>query len=257
MIKFTKKIAEDGRPFYKLDVRGRKVVVPGDIHFPNQHTESVKSATITSVSRVEKPILCLQGDTFDMEGFSRFPKDPDKIVKKNSVKKEKEVAKRFFDQWLEIYDAIFVWPGNHERRAHNVVYSSAAFTGMGWWWPYGDLFNDSKIVVGDIGYRAELDFGTKPRVFVEHWDEIRGATGKCPAASVAESNPGSHILIGGHTHRAAMVTHTRYFAGKRVNTLAINVGHLSDTRKNGYANDPNWQKGCLYLDEDSQDLRVW
>lgn len=257
MINFTRRLAEDGRPMYKLNVRGKRVVIPGDIHFPNQHHDSLKAATVTAVDKGDCPILFLQGDTFDMEGFSRFPKDPEKIVKKTSVKKEKEIAKRWLDTWLDIYECIFIMPGNHERRAHNVVYSNAAFTGMGWWWPYGDLFNDPRIIIGDIGYRAELDFGTRPRVFIEHWDEIRGATGKCPAASVAENNPGSHVLIGGHTHRAATVTHSRYFAGKRLNTTAINLGHLSDTRKNGYAASPNWQRGCLYIDEDEQDLRVW
>lgn len=255
MAQFSKRQAEDGRPFYKFDFRGKRVVIPGDIHCPNQHSQYLRAATIDG--RDGASILFLQGDTGDMEGLSRFPKDPDKVVKKTSIKKEKEAISAWLERWLAVYDEIIVAPGNHERRAHNMVFSNAAFVGMGWWWPYGDLFVDPRITVLDVGYRAELDFGTKPRIFLEHGDELRGVTGKCPAATVAEANPGDHVLIFGHTHRAAKVTHTRYYAGKRVLTTAINVGHLSDTRKNGYANDPNWQFGCLYLDDQDLDLRVW
>ena len=254
-MKFTKTKAEDGRPFYKFNFRGRKVVVPGDIHLPNQDSHSLRRATIDSVDSVENPLLFLQGDTFDMESLSRFPKNPEKILKTNSLRKEKEAGKVWLDRWLDVYEEIVIAPGNHEKRAYRDT--DPAFEGMGWWWPYGDLFNDPRITILDVGYRAELDFGTRPRIFCEHGDDLRGVSGKCPAASVAESNPGEHVLIFGHTHRAARVTHTRYFAGKKMNTTAINLGHLSDTKKNGYATDPNWQKSCLYLDEDNLDLRVW
>lgn len=254
-IKFTKRTAEDGRPFYKFDFRGRKVVRPGDIHLPNQDSAAVKFCTIDNVDKSEKPLLYLGGDTGDMEGLSRFPKDPSKIIKHNSIKKEREAWERWLERWLNHYEAIIVFPGNHERRAFKDT--DPAFAGLGWWWPYGDMFNDSRILVGDIGYRAEWDFGTNPRVFDEHGDELRGISGKCPAASVAEANPGDHTLVFGHTHRAAEVVHTRYYAGRRVLTRAINVGHLSDTRKNGYANDPNWQRGCLYASEDDLDLLSW
>lgn len=251
--KTTKSIAEDGRPFYKFNVRDKRVTLISDVHFPNQDTHGLTTATLNNRSS----ILFLNGDMGDMEGLNRFPKDPEKIVKKNSILKEKDAWARWLDKWVALYDHIIIGPGNHERRAYNMLYQNAAFVGMGWWWPYGDLFCDSRFTVLDVGYRAELDFGTTPRVFLEHGDELRGAGSKCPAAGVAENNPGEHIIIFGHTHRAARVTHTRYFAGKKKMTTAVNTGHLSDTRKNGYANDPNWQRGCLYLGPDELDLQVW
>jgi predicted phosphodiesterase len=256
-MKFTHKLAPDGRPFYKFDFRGRRVVRPGDIHLPNQDNNALRAATIDAVGKNDNPILFLGGDTGDMEGLSKFPKDPDKIVKKNSIKKEREAWERWLERWLNVYDEIVIAPGNHERRAHNMVFSNPAFVGMGWWWPYGDLFVDNRLTVLDVGYRAELDFGTNPKIYDEHGDELRGATSKCPAAGVAEHNPGDHVIIFGHTHRAARVTHTRLKGGKKMQCTAINVGHLSDTKKNGYASDPNWQFGCAYLDEDDIDLKVW
>lgn len=259
-MKFVKRLAADGRPFYKFDVRGKKVVIPGDIHIPNQDSAALKAATITAVAGIPKKdlILFLQGDTVDMEGFNRFPKDPSKMVKRNNIKREKAVLKTWLERWKEVYSYIVFAPGNHEERAHKMVFENAAFVGMGWWWPYGGLLSDSRIILLDVGYQAELDFGTKPRILVEHGHELRGAGSRvCPAAGVAEENPGDQLIAFGHTHRTAQATHTRFIGGRMVKTTAINVGTVSDFKKNGYAKAPNWQGGTLYLSEDEHDLRVW
>lgn len=255
---YAVKLAADGRPFYKFDVRGKKVVIPGDIHIPNQDSAALRAATIEAVAGAKRKdlVLFLQGDTTDMEGFNRFPKDPAKIVKKNNIRKERSGVKNWLNRWRETYGTIIWAPGNHELRAHKMVFENAAFVGMKWWWPYEGLLDG--IILLDVEYQAELDFGTRPRIIVEHGDNLKGHSSKLsPSAAVAEANPGEQIIVFGHTHRASQSTHTRFIGGKKQLTTAINVGHLSDTRKNGYAKAPNWQHGCLYLTEDSHDLRVW
>jgi predicted phosphodiesterase len=236
-----KRIAADGRPMYLLP-GDRNYVIPGDIHFPIHSNLLVKWAT--------QPVdinnaLFLQGDTGDAEAFSRFPKDPEQIAKSHSMRRERECWKRWLGTWMEQFDELYIAPGNHEGRVAKLLMTSPAFIGLNWWFPYQDLFNDPKITVLDIGYRAKIG----RNIYVEHGDLLRGATGKCPAASVAEHNPGNHTIIFGHTHRVAHVNHTTYRNGNPQVCTALNTGHCQDTRRNGYASNPNWQPGRCTITE--------
>lgn len=251
MSAFSRTVADDGRPHYKFQVKDTLVVIPGDIHFPIANEYLVKQATLLAdqiKENVGKRVLFLQGDTLDQEGFSRFPKDPERLVKAVNVKKEREALKRWIPRWLDTYDYIVFAPGNHELRAEKLVHVSPGFTGLGWWWPYEGVLSDSRLVLLDTGYRAELLSGPgNRRTVVEHGDRLRGASGKSPAASVAEQNPGEQTILFGHSHRCARATHTRYLSGKRSMTEAVNVGTLVDVKKNNYASEPNWQPGCAYV----------
>lgn len=238
-----KTISDDGRPLYTLDPN-RNYVIPGDIHFPLHNPDLVRRYTLEDIPK--NAVLFLQGDTGDQEAFSRFPKDPEKIAKSNSIKRERECWKSYLDKWLNLYDEIIIGPGNHEYRCQKLVFGNPGFIGMGWWWPYGSMFANPRITLLDYGYRAVIG-----NIVVEHGDKLKGASGKCPAAGVAEAARDGLTHVFGHTHRAAQASYTSYTKGKAKITTAINVGTLIQTRKQDYANEPNWQPGRFVISTES------
>jgi len=231
--------SDDGRPLYKFPVDGY-YVVPGDIHFPIHNPTLVNRYTLENIPK--GATLFLQGDTGDQEAFSRFPKDPEKIAKSHSIKKEREHWTRYLDRWLEVYDKIIIGPGNHEYRCQKLVYGNPGFIGMGWWWPYQGLFADSRITLLDYGFRACIG-----KVVIEHGDKLKGASAKFPAYGVAEAARDGMVHVFGHTHKFGYAEYTSYVQGKARTTVGINVGTLVDTRKQDYANEPNWQPGAVHI----------
>ena len=232
-MKFKRTTLDDGRPLYTFP-NDKTYIVPGDIHFPIHNPTLVTKATLNKSCDV----LFLQGDTGDQEGFSRFPKDPEKIAKSNSMVREKDNWKKYLDLWLKEYKYIIIGPGNHEYRAQKLVFGNPGFIGMDWWWPYGSLFNDNRIILLDHGYRAIIG-----NCVVEHGDMLKGSTGKCPAYSVAESARDGLFHIFGHTHKVGSSYFTSFKKGKAVVTTGINIGTLVDTKKVDYTYEPNWQAG--------------
>lgn len=241
-LSFIKSLSDDGRPFYTFPFN-KRYVIPGDIHFPAHDEEAVIKFTLDTAQ--DGDILFLQGDTGDQTAFSKFLKDPDKIVKTDSMIKEREIFRDWIERWLGYYEYIVIGPGNHGDRAGRLVFTNPAFLGLGWWWPYLDIFNTRRIILLDSDYRAQI--GAK--VFIEHGENLRGNRSKvCPAADVAAKNPGDHTIIFGHTHKLADVSHTRYHGGKKYITRAVNVGCLQQTQRQTYVSEPNWQAGAAICD---------
>lgn len=239
--------SDDGRPLYTLPLGN--YIVPGDIHFPIHSHNLVSQFTLENIPKAST--LILQGDTGDQEAFSRFPKDPEKIAKSHSIKKEKECWKKWLDKWLGVYEHIIIVPGNHEQRAGKLVYSNPGFIGMGWWWPYGGIFADSRITLLDYGARVVIG-----RVVVEHGDQLKGATAKFPAFGVAEAARDGLQHVFGHTHKAGTAMYTSYVKGRSKITEGINVGTLIDKSKQDYANEPNWQAGRAVITPDDITLET-
>ncbi len=242
-----KSLSDDGRPLYTLPLGN--YVVPGDIHFPIHSHRLVSKFTLENIP--PSCTLLLQGDTGDQEAFSRFPKDPEKIAKSHSIKKEKEHWKNWLDKWLKVYDNIIIMPGNHEQRAGKLVFSNPGFIGMGWWWPYGGIFSDSRITLLDYGARVVIG-----DVVVEHGDQLKGATAKHPAYGVAEAARDGLIHVFGHTHKVGHAFHTSYVKGRAKTTTAVNVGTLIDSKKQDYANEPNWQAGRFVMTPEWNNLET-
>lgn len=254
MLKFTKTLSSDGRPLYRFPYDAN-YCVPGDIHFPLQDSPRLKRFTLSSLSSGCN-ILVIQGDGGDQEAFNKFSKDPEAIVKGHSMKRERAAYTEYLDRWLTGgYDYVLIGPGNHGDRAGKLVYSNPGFLGLGWWWPYGSIFQDERIIIMDSNYRAQIG----KNIYVEHGDSLRGAsdsTKKGAAASVAEANPGGNTIIFGHTHRAGIGYHTRYPSGERIVTRTVNVGHCLDVKKVDYVKGPNWQSGCGYVIDGKVSLEV-
>lgn len=252
-----KTLSDDGRPLYRFPA-SYNYVIPGDIHFPLQDSAALKRLTVDKfpVDNGETNVLFLQGDFGDQEAFNKFAKDPELIVKSHSMKRERQVLSEWIDRWFSCgYDYIAVGPGNHGDRAGKLVYSNPGFIGMGWWWPYGSILNSGRIIILDSNYRAQIG----KDIFLEHGDSLKGATDsskKGAACSVAEANPDGRIHMFGHTHRAGIGYHTRYPAGKRVVTTAVNLGMCLDKKKVDYAKAPNWQTGCGYIIDSRVSLEV-
>lgn len=231
----------DGRPLYLLD--RKRYVIPGDIHFPIHDEEALK---VTLLPRFQGHTLLLQGDTFDTEPFGRFTKNPERIIKSTSIKKERECASRWLDKWLNLYEEILIFPGNHEARCQRFANENLGTVESGWWWPYGSLFADSRITLGEVNYVATLS-----NIVIEHGDKKKGISGKTPAASVAEYIKDGKIHIFGHSHKASQVKFTSYSGGKKIVTTAINVGTFCSTKKQNYVNQPNWQAGIVVIGEEN------
>ena len=256
MLKFQKSKADDGRPLYRFPIQAN-YIIPGDIHFPLQNSTVLKRFTIENTLDSNKTnIVFLQGDFGDQEAFNKFAKDPEQIVKSHSMKRERQVLSEWIDRWFEAgYDYIIVGPGNHGDRAGKLVFSNPGFIGMGWWWPYGSILQNERLIILDSDYRAQIG----KDIFIEHGDSLKGATDsskKGAASSVAEANPDGHIHVFGHTHRAGIGYHTRYPGGKRVITTAVNVGNCIDIKKVDYVKGPNWQHGCGYITNGDVSLEV-
>lgn len=233
----TRSVSDDGRPLYSLDKK-ETYVIPGDIHFPIHNPRLVNLLHSDEFS--SGSILLLQGDTFDQEAFNRFPKDPERLLKTDSIKLERKFLDKYLNIWLGKYKHVIFGPGNHENRAGKMSETNPAFSGMGWWWPYGSSLMDSRVTLLDYGYRARIG-----RVVVEHGDQLRGAGSKSgPAHTVASNARDGLIHVFGHTHRVCFSEHISYSGGKRLVTAAINIGTLVDSKKQTYASEPDWSS-CI------------
>lgn len=236
-MKLSKTRGGDGRPVYRLP-ENESYLVPGDIHFPYHSERLVEQFTLNTGARV----LILQGDTGDQDAFSKFTKDPEKIAKAGSMRSERNYWTKWLSKWKEEFDHIIIAPGNHETRAYRSTSSSAAYIGMGWWWPYGGMFDDPKISILDMGYRIKIG-----NVHVEHGDLLKAAEGKFPALGVAAAYSDGSSIVFGHSHKRQVAGFTSYVGGKKKITTAYNVGTLVDVKNVNYTNQPNWQPGAAII----------
>lgn len=242
-MKFSKQIGGDGRPLYKFP-NDRSYLIPGDIHFP-LHSESL----VAEFTMQSADVLFLQGDTGDQEAFSKFVKDPEKIAKDNSMNRERDCWRKWLFKWLDKYDTVIIGPGNHETRAWRSTMHSPGFVGLGWWWPYGSLFEHPRIVILDMDYRARIG-----NVHVEHGDRIKESEGKFPALNVAEHYSDGNQIVFGHSHKRQVAGFTSYTGGQKKITTAYNVGTLVDIKQAKYVNQPNWQPGAAIVDNNEVTL---
>jgi predicted phosphodiesterase len=236
-MKIKKTTTADGRPMYILP-ENLSYLIPGDIHFPVHSERLVKEYTVGTGA----DCLILNGDTGDQDAFSKYSKDPEKMAKSGGMVAERHYFKKWLDIWKQEYEYIVLFPGNHETRAYRSTCSNPAYIGMDWWWPYGSLFNDKRIVIGDMSYIARVG-----NTFIEHGDLLKGAEGNMPSVKAAEYYANGANVVFGHSHRCQVGSYTSYVGGKKKVTTAYNTGTLCDVSKVKYAARPNWQPGAVII----------
>ena len=101
--------ADFGEPF---DLEGDFVII-GDVHAPFTDYDFATLPALIGKKHLRKPRkLIIAGDFFDMGLFSRY----DDIVARPAWAYEREACKHLLDQWLQVFDEIYMVMGNHDRR---------------------------------------------------------------------------------------------------------------------------------------------
>lgn len=239
MIRLNKSHAPDGRPHYKLTTDDT-IAIPGDIHIPF-HDPVALATFVRSTKQCD--ILLIIGDLFDNYALSRFPKNQSALAK-YTIRKEVEIAEKWFRIFDETYKEVIYLPGNHEERWNRLVDSNPALAGMDWWWPIRDIV-PSRWELLDVDSRVELyKFGR--RHVIEHGDKASRNSAYVSTDKLTNLYPNQTTIIG-HNHRLGSHSRTLWINNRPTLSLAYSVGHLATISKLKYLSAPDWQQGGLVI----------
>jgi predicted phosphodiesterase len=103
--------APGGIPFVLEGIKEPNIILASDPHFPFFH-EGI-SYKLMSLAKARKiPALAIGGDFFDNYVFSIFEKHD----KTQRWQDERRIGQAWLDQMLEVFERIYIIPGNHDRR---------------------------------------------------------------------------------------------------------------------------------------------
>lgn len=239
-MRYTKTKSRDGRSQYTLKDT-ISWIVPGDIHLPFQDKKAVTACM--DYGQCTRGLL-ITGDLLDYYWLSSWPKNT-KSTKIGGLKKHRE-AINWFVPLTSHFDEVLYIAGNHEARLEALTRKYPGFDGN-WWWMFEDILPKHWNYF-DHGGRVILPqkYGGIP-IVVEHGD--RTLYGGVPTAKrLVDSYPNQCTVIG-HNHKVQTHHKVTWKGGVPLLATAHTVGHLSDIKKNNYANNPDWQHGWAHIAE--------
>lgn len=227
------------RPSLRIEPPRGPVLVPGDLHFPVNDTDSTR-AMLELAHDVGVAAVVLHGDTLDNAGMSRFPTSPDSV----QLADELTSVKWFWTALRQLGCPVYIMGGNHELgRWQRFVEANP--------WLYQHPSIDWRSIFQIPEWATVLEPDTRLRfgpVCIEHGHNLKGVGRQYSAAAVYRNHP-RQITVFGHTHRQDRFVMTCYDEEGRQRTYgAYSVGHLQRLDSAGYADDPNWQAGFGLLE---------
>ena len=93
-------------------------IVTGDVHSPFTDYSFTQLVSMVALKHLKKPRqLLLAGDIWDMGNFSKY----ESVIPAPTWRQEQQALKVLFEEWLDVFDNIFVIMGNHDRRLPKLV----------------------------------------------------------------------------------------------------------------------------------------
>lgn len=138
------------------ELRGDYTII-GDLHAPFTHLPTVERMLAVARRYMPKPRkLVLAGDIFNFDTFSHYPA----VVNSPTFGAERNYLKKMFEKFLEVFDEIWWFMGNHDRRAQKFTEGALDAT---------DLLslvvdNKSKVQISNYGYCNILSGGANWRI---------------------------------------------------------------------------------------------
>ncbi len=111
-----------GKP---LSLTGDFIIV-GDVHVPTTDYEFVALPAAVGKKQLRHPRLIIGGDLFNMDVFSKYPA----LTTRPTWKDERLAAKQLINEWLEVFEHIYILVGNHERRTAKFTHESLTSTDL-------------------------------------------------------------------------------------------------------------------------------
>jgi hypothetical protein len=221
------------------------VLITSDHHYPI-HDQAAEAAVLALAHDIKPKVWVGNGDLLDAWWISRHEKEAERLVDSDAgvrIIDEVNAFRPFMTEMGSIVERGYLGMGNHENRLGALINANPGLHGLpGLRWK--SIFDaPANCQVLDYGYRLQMG-----PVSMVHGDRIGGRFGvKHPTAWCLE-NQGARSVIFGHTHRMATTFRTTWEDTGPRQVVAINSGHLSDTSKQRYVVEPNWQHGVVVLD---------
>jgi predicted phosphodiesterase len=215
---------------------GDTFLIPGDLHFPIHDAGAIKAmCDWYDKYPGRKGVIC-QGDTVDTHAISHHRRRADRLAAFPRLVDEVAPARPFLE-WAGATELGCTYvPGNHEDFVTDLIDEQPGLSGApGMDWPtltgLGDIDG-----VEFVPYNTWVALGRK--LVVVHGDGL-------PAKPhlMTQKFP-DQVTVYGHTHALGAYYQTVYdsLGGEGVRG-AVNVGHMSCTKKHEYVSHPNWQQG--------------
>lgn len=119
-------------------------VIVGDVHAPCTDYDLAGMVGPIAEHNLTPPRqLIIAGDLFNLDFASSYLS----IVQLPTWRQERKAAKQLLSEWLRIFDDVFIFPGNHERRLARMTNGEMAMDDL-----IGMVDDDPRVVVSNIGY---------------------------------------------------------------------------------------------------------
>lgn len=239
--------ASDIPPDHGVDadkVESGFVFCTSDHHHPI--SDKVAEAAMVKLAQDLKPhTFVVNGDVVDAWFISRHDKEADRLFDPDAgprLKDEIESFRPLGNEIARICKRVYIGEGNHEVRLAKLVNANPALYGLLDWETLFALPENVKFL--KYGYRLRLG----PVSFV-HGDRIGGRFGVKNPTQWMLSNKGNRTVIFGHSHGMSCTYRTVWDdTGQPHGYVAIEQGHLSNTKKQLYVVEPDWTTGFVVVE---------
>ena len=216
----------------------------GDTHF-GSHDDDALGIVMQIAGELQPSLLCHMGDLLDCYKLSRFDKDPGR---KDTLQDEINLARQHLASMrLTSPQSRFVLlEGNHEDRLRRALWNAddTANTVMrltkvqeALTWP--TLLGLDELGIEFVPYQQQSRRSFLPKFLLKHGTIVRT---KSAYTAKAEQEKYGKSGASGHTHRLGM----HYHNDSRGSHVWIETGCTCRLDPE-YAQDPDWQNGCVVL----------
>lgn len=226
-------------------------VSPGFVFITSDHHHPISDRyaedAVVQCARDLKPHTWIfSGDLLDCWWISLHAKESERLLFADAgprIVDELDSFRPLGKEALSICDQVHICEGNHEHRLGRLIDANPGLHGLpGLKW--SALFDLPGAHFWGYGYRLKIG-----PLGIIHGDRISNSKfgPKHPTAWLMD-NRGTRSTVFGHTHRLGMSHKTIWDEYGQQDYVAINGGHLSETRLQTYQHEPNWQTGMVIVE---------
>ena len=198
----------------KLELKTKKVLVYGDIHFP-YHDEKALKILYSYMKDYKPKVIVINGDVVDFYSLSDFNKNSDYF----NLQKEIDLAREHFRMVRKLNPKakIYFLEGNHSKRLQKYLWNHPELEGLEYL-SIPVLFDLDRYKINYVS--SEIDYWKKSSgyldlgdVVVMHGDSRLNGASNSKYAGYSAKNTMMTIqksVVMNHVHRLAIVSHYQY-----------------------------------------------